>query len=68
MKRLAFLGAALMVFSLTSCKKDRTCKCDNYSYVINGTKGKAKTVCEDKGIIIKDEDGNEQESSDCTLE
>lgn len=67
MKRLAFVGAALMMFSLTSCKKDRTCKCDGYKLTINASKSKAKAICEGKGVTVKNEAGDDV-TNKCTLE
>ncbi len=48
MKKVIYLGFAIGIFALSSCKKDRTCQCsDDYSYTIeNQTKKKAKEICE----------------------
>lgn len=50
MKKLIYLSmiAGFGIVFLSSCKKDRTCVCENeYSYTIeNQSKKKAKQICE----------------------
>ncbi len=50
MKKVIYLSAVAIigVVALSSCKKDRTCVCDNnYSYTIeNQSKKKAAEICE----------------------
>jgi hypothetical protein len=51
MKKLVFAAAALGLFSMTSCKKDYTCKCTsslaNQDYPFNKAKKKdAKDACD----------------------
>lgn len=63
------LIAAIMI-GLFSCKKDRTCVCDNVngngtqSVTINTSKRKANSTCE--SYIIKDVNGN-RASGKCYL-
>jgi len=55
MKKIIFLS--LLTFSaslvMSSCKKDRTCVCDNdYSYTIqNQTKKKAEDICQGNASV-----------------
>ncbi|HNZ43961.1 MAG TPA: hypothetical protein PLB59_11215 [Bacteroidales bacterium] len=49
MKKTALILAGLLVvaISLSSCKKDWTCKCGNLNYTIeNATKADAKAACD----------------------
>lgn len=49
MKKLMYLSmiAGFGIVFLSSCKKDRTCVCGDYSYTVeNQTKKKAKQICE----------------------
>lgn len=61
MKNLLLLGA-LAALSLTSCKRDFTCECDDYEYtILESTRKAAKEQClGPKGLgAIGDKDGDE---------
>jgi len=77
MKKLILI-VSVAIFALASCKKDRTCTCKNTlngttiesKYIIEGSKSKAKAICEGKGVTIKDKDGKEKkdDGGTCTLD